>query len=397
MSENSFESIESAGVNGVEITPPMPARAMGHPPDNGVEKGAGTPDVPDPISRVVVVCNRKPPPPLRDLGARHGADHVRLRAWALDFEGYLLESRNQELKAATSGLFSSEVVEQIKAYFMESMAADGESVSYADATAWWRNTSGSDVLALLDEYFNSNEKGATSEGQRIQDIKSILSSLPSTRSVLPAAVDYHQRHLFMDAHKVLVQLPSMVEQKYPGGWKMGLMVSDELVRAFLDKFPSHFRAVVQRRVIEDLQHKKVVGNKADMFLYHAQAQSFMWKLNSFFSKVDDELFAPLSALIDGLGTELVGSRSGGQRKAPGGASSPSPKKAEAPQSAGIARVVQADGLGCFRCGRRECSRGSDMRTACLLRADSSFTAEETALGRAHKKAFYAKGRVPRKP
>jgi hypothetical protein len=362
-----------------------------------VERSPGIFDIPEASPKVVVVCNRKPPSVLKELGARHGADHVRLRAWALDFEGYLLESRNQEMKAATSGLFSPEVVEQIKSFSMESMARDKHEQSYADATDWWRKCSGNDVLDLLEDYFRSNESGASSEGQRVQDVKSILSSLPSARSVLPSPMEYHQRHLFMDANKLLVQLPSLIENRYPGCWKLGVLVSDELVKAFLDKFPPHFRAVVQRKVVGDLQSKSIIGSKADMFLYHAQAQSFIWMLNSFFGAVDADIYAPLTALIDGLGTELVQCRS--KVPVPGGKtpSTPTPKATDAQgKVAGSQGAPVADGTGCFRCGKRECSRGSDMRTACLLRADSSFSAEESALGRAHKKAFYSLRKVPKK-
>ena len=182
MSENSFNSVENAAELGVAITPPLAARS-GHPPDNGVEREAGISDVISESSpKIVVVCNRKPPALLKELGARHGADHVRLRAWALDFEGYLLESRNQHMKAATSGLFSPEVVEQIKSFSMESLAVDKVEQSYAEATKWWRECSGADVLELLEEYFRFNESGASSEGQRVQDVKAMLNSLPSARS-----------------------------------------------------------------------------------------------------------------------------------------------------------------------------------------------------------------------
>ncbi len=401
MSENSFKSSENIDLAGVEATPPLPTRSTSHPPDNGVERETGIYDIPDASSRVVVVCNRKPPPMLKELGARHGADHVRLRAWALDFEGYILESRNQDMKAATSGLFSVEVVEQIKSFSMESLAADQVVQSYADATKWWRECTGADLLVLFEDYFRLNESGASSEGQRIQDVKTILNSLPSARSVLPTATEYHQRHLLMDANKLLVQLPSLIENRYPGCWKLGVLVSDELVKAFLDKFPPHFRAVVQRKVVGDLQSKRIIGNKADMFLYHAQAQSFMWKLNAFFGTVDTDIYAPLTALIDGLGTELVQCRSEPRKvPVPGGKtpSTPTPKAANAQgKVAGSQGAPVGDGTGCFRCGKRECSRGSDMRTACLMRADSSFSAEESALGRANKKAFFALRKAPKKP
>jgi hypothetical protein len=283
---------------------------------------------------------------------------------------------------------------------MESLAVDKVEQSYAEATKWWRECSGADVLELLEEYFRFNESGASSEGQRVQDVKAILNSLPSARSVLPSPTEYHQRHLLMDSHKLLVQLPALIENKYPGGWKLGVMVSDELVKAFLDKFPPHFRAVVQRKVVGDIQSKTILGSKSDMFLYHAQAQSFIWKLNAFFGTVDSDIYAPLTALIDGLGTELVQCRSE-QRKVPvpGGKtpSKPTPKAADSQGKAADSQSAPvADGTGCFRCGKRECSRGSDMRTACLLRADSSFSVEESALGRAHKKAFFSK-KVPKKP
>ena len=75
MSENSFRSIESAALTGVETTPPLPARTVSHPPDNGAERSPGLFDISDARSRVVV-CNRKPPSVLKELGARHGADHV---------------------------------------------------------------------------------------------------------------------------------------------------------------------------------------------------------------------------------------------------------------------------------------------------------------------------------
>ncbi len=73
MSENSFRSIESAALTGVETTPPLPARTVSHPPHNGVERSPGLFDISDASSRVVVVCNRKPPSVLKELGARHGA------------------------------------------------------------------------------------------------------------------------------------------------------------------------------------------------------------------------------------------------------------------------------------------------------------------------------------